>query len=97
MGSGLTGNTTGTPPRTALLPSKAAFSLTHKFSVLPPLLFQLVTVAPNSKTSTLSPEGNVAITLELAPEPTMSICASGAAASVALRAEGRLVRSTILE
>jgi hypothetical protein len=34
------------PPRTGLLPSSAAFSLSHMFSVLPPLLFQLVTVAP---------------------------------------------------
>lgn len=92
----LTGKTTGIPPRTALLPSRAAFSLSHKFSVLPPWLFQLVTVAPYRSTSTLSPEGRVAMTFELAPEPTMSTWASGPAASVALSAEGRLVRSTML-
>jgi hypothetical protein len=35
--------------------------------------------------------------LELEPEPAMSICASGPAAPVALSAEGRLVRSTMVQ
>jgi hypothetical protein len=35
------------------------------FSVLPPLLFQLVTVAPYSSTSTLSPDGSVAYNVDL--------------------------------
>jgi len=55
----LTGKTTGMPPLTGLLPSSFAAWLNHRFSI--PLLFQLVTVAPYSKTSTLSPVGNVAI------------------------------------
>jgi hypothetical protein len=84
------------PPRTGLLPSRAAFSLSHMFSVLPPLLFQLVTVAPYSSTSTLSPDGSVATTLELEPEPTMSTWASGAAAEGALSADGLFARSTMV-
>lgn len=39
-----TGNTTGIPPLTGLLPSSLAALLTHRFSL--PLLFQLITVAP---------------------------------------------------
>jgi hypothetical protein len=92
----LTGKTTGTPPRTGLLPSSAAFSLNHRFSVLPPLLFQLVTVAPNSSTSTLSPEGNLAMTLELGPVPTMSTSGLGAPEEDASIADGRFARSTMV-
>jgi hypothetical protein len=57
----LTGKTTGMPPRTGLLPSSFAASLTHRFSR--PLLFQLITVAPYSRTSTESPVGRLATTL----------------------------------
>jgi hypothetical protein len=91
-----TGKTTGIPPLMAFLPVKSAFSLTHKFSVFPPLLFQLVTVAPNRYTSTLSPEGSDATTFWLPPSPTMSTCAVGPELLGAFRAEGRLARSTIL-
>jgi hypothetical protein len=91
-----TGNTTGIPPLTAFVPVKSAFSLTHRFSVLPLLLFQLVTVAPKSSTSMLSPEGSAATTFWLPPSPTMSIWAVGPEAVGALSAEGRLARSTIV-
>jgi hypothetical protein len=59
-----TGKTNGTPPRTALLPSNFAASLTHRFSA-PFESFQLIIVAPNSRISTLSPVGRVAETREL--------------------------------
>ena len=54
-----TGKTTGIPPLTGLLPSSFAAELTHRFSL--PLPFQLTTVAPYRRTSTLSPVGRVAI------------------------------------
>lgn len=57
----LTGKTSGMPPRTAFEPSSLAASLRNKFSL--PLLFQLITVAPKSRTSTESPVGRVATTL----------------------------------
>lgn len=57
----LTGNTSGMPPLTALLPSSTAPSLSQSFS-LPPASFQLRTVAPCSRTSTVSPVGSVALT-----------------------------------
>lgn len=57
----LTGNTTGMPPRTGLLPSSFAALLSQSLSF--PAVFQLMTEAPNSRTSTESPVGSVAITL----------------------------------
>ena len=59
----LTGNTTGIPPLTGLLPSSLAAVLSQSLSL--PLLFQLVTVTPYSRTSTESPVGKVAMTLPL--------------------------------
>ena len=50
----------GIPPLTGLLPSSLAAELSQRFSL--PLLFQLVTVAPYSNTSTESPVGNEATT-----------------------------------
>ena len=91
-----TGKTTGTPPRMGLFPVRSAASLTHRFSVCPPLLFQLVTVAPKRYTSTLSPEGSDATTFWLPPSPTMSTCAEGPELWGAFRAEGRLARSTMV-
>jgi len=67
----LTGKTTGMPPRTALLPSSAAFSLNQRFSL--PLDCHEITVAPYSKTSTDSPVGSVALTREL----SASTCGCG--------------------
>lgn len=48
------------PPLTGLLPSSLAAVLSQSLSL--PLLFQLVTVAPYSRTSTESPVGRVAVT-----------------------------------
>jgi hypothetical protein len=79
-----------------LLPVRSAASLTHRFSVCPPLLFQLVTVAPKRYTSTLSPEGSDATTFWLPPSPMISTCAEGPELWGAFRAEGRLARSTIV-
>lgn len=59
-----TGNTRGTPPLTALLPSSLALSLNHNFSV-PAVSFQLNIVAPKSMISTLSPVGSTAEMREL--------------------------------
>jgi hypothetical protein len=58
----LTGKTRGMPPLTAFDPSTLAASLIHRFSCRPPSDFQLTSVAPNNKTSQLSPVGSVAIT-----------------------------------
>lgn len=96
MGAEHTGKTTGTPPLMGFFPVRSAASLTQRFSVCPPLLFQLVTVAPKRYTSTLSPEGNEATTFWLPPSPTMSTCAEGPELLGALKAEGRLARSTIV-
>lgn len=90
----LTGNTIGTPPLTALLPSIFAFSLTHSFSS-PFASFQLMIVAPNSSTSMLSPVGSTAETRLL--ECEIVTCACGARPGVAERAEGFFGRSTMLE
>lgn len=54
----VTGKTTGMPPLTGLEPSSFASSLSQRFSL--PLLFQLITVAPYSSTTTESPVGRVA-------------------------------------
>lgn len=84
-----TGKTSGIPPRTGLLPSNFAALLTHTFSL--PLLFQLMTVAPYSSTSTESPVGSDAITLPF------SLCTEGCGPVVeGLMAEGLLGRSMIV-
>lgn len=59
-----TGKTRGMPPRTAFVPSSFAPSLSHNFSS-PEASFQLSTVAPYRRTSTLSPVGSDAVTREL--------------------------------
>jgi hypothetical protein len=88
-----TGNTTGTPPLTAFVPSVFAFSLTHSFS--PPFAsFQLMIVAPKSSTSMLSPVGSTAETRLL--ECEIVTCACGARPGVAESADGFFGRSTIL-
>lgn len=50
------------PPLTALVPSRTALSLRKRFSLL--LVFHEMTVAPYNITSTDSPVGRVAVTLE---------------------------------
>ncbi|QBZ60346.1 hypothetical protein PoMZ_07287 [Pyricularia oryzae] len=55
--------TSGMPPLTAFEPSSFAPSLNHSFSW--PFFFQLRTVAPYRRTSTLSPVGNTASTRDL--------------------------------
>lgn len=85
----LTGNTTGTPPRTGLLPSIFAAVLTQRFSL--PLLFQLVTVAPNNSTSTESREGSEAMT-----RPCSVWTLGCGPVKEGLRAEGRFRRSILL-
>ena len=89
-----TGNTTGMPPLTAFDPSSAAFSLNHRFS-LPLLFFQLITVAPCSRISTLSPVGSLAVIRVLSGE--MSTVGCGAEEEpMGEMAEGLLGRSTIV-
>jgi hypothetical protein len=89
----LTGNTTGTPPLTALLPSVFAFSLTQSFS-LPAASFQLIIVAPKSSTSMLSPDGSTADTRSL--ECEIVTCACGVKPGVAESADGFFGRSTMV-
>lgn len=89
-----TGNTTGTPPLTAFVPSVFAFSLTHSFS-FPAASFQLMIVAPKSSTSMLSPVGSTAETRLL--ECEIVTWAWGVRLGVAERAEGFFGRSTMLE
>ena len=81
------------PPRTALDPSVLADSLTQSFS-LPALSFQLVTVAPYRRISTLSPVGSTADTRWLPWE--MFTCACGARPGVLASALGLLGLSTIV-
>lgn len=88
-----TGNTSGMPPRTALLPSRTAPSLSHSFSP-PARSFHEMTVAPYSMTSTLSPVGSTADTREFPCE--MLTCAWGARPGVAASAEGLFGRSTMV-
>lgn len=57
-----TGKTTGMPPRTAFVPSRIAPELRKRFSLS--LFFHEVTVAPYKSTSTESPVGKVAVTLD---------------------------------
>lgn len=90
----LTGNTSGMPPRTALLPSSTALSLNQSFS-LPLASFQLITVAPWSRTSTLSPVGSVAVTRPASLSMLTEACAS-CCCVVEASAEGLLGRSTML-
>ncbi len=87
-----TGKTSGMPPRTALVPSSLAASLSHSFSA-PFLSFQLTTVAPYSSTSTLSPVGSTAVTRELSSEKVT--CGWGARPGVLASAVGLLARSTM--
>lgn len=87
-----TGNTSGTPPLIALLPSNFAASLNHSLSCPSPP-FQLITVAPCSRTSTLSPVGSTASTRECAC--VMLTCACGGRPGVVDRAVGFLGRSTM--
>lgn len=63
----LTGKTSGMPPLTGLEPSRCALELRKRFS-LPVEDFQEITVAPWSKTSTLSPVGKLAVTRELSSD-----------------------------
>lgn len=65
--SRLTGKTSGIPPLTGLEPSRCALELRKIFS-LPVEDFQEITVAPWSKTSTLSPVGKLAVTRELSSD-----------------------------
>jgi len=88
-----TGNTTGTPPLTALLPSVFAASLSHSFSA-PFASFQLMIVAPKSSTSMLSPVGSTADTRLF--ECEMVTCACGGRPGVADSAEGFFGRSTMV-
>ena len=87
----LTGNTSGMPPLTALLPSSTAPSLSQSFS-LPLASFQLRTVAPCSRISTVSPVGSAALTRP----SSMSTVGWAWDCCVAARAEGLLGRSTIV-
>lgn len=88
-----TGKTMGMPPRTGAEPSRAADSLSHNFS-WPAASFQLRTLAPCSRTSTLSPVGSVAETREWSW--VMSTVGCGGAAGVDARAEGLLGLSTMV-
>lgn len=88
----LTGKTSGMPPLTALLPSSTAPSLSQSFS-LPPASFQLRTVAPCSRTSTVSPVGSAALTR---PSSMSTVGWAWDCCGVAARAEGLLGRSTIV-
>lgn len=87
-----TGNTMGTPPRTAFVPSSLALSLKNNLS-LPCASFQLRIVAPYSSISTLSPVGSTALTLS---SPTVT-CACGATwPGLVESALGFFGRSTII-
>lgn len=86
-----TGKTTGIPPRTALDPSSTAPLLNQSFSS-PDASFQLMTVAPKRRMSTLGPEGSVAVTVE----SVMLTVAWGRLVGVAERAEGFFERSTMV-
>lgn len=88
-----TGKTSGIPPRTALVPSSLAPSLNHSFSS-PEASFQLRTVAPKSRTSTLSPEGSTAVTREL--PWVIVVWACGGMSGVGARAEGLFRRSIMV-
>jgi hypothetical protein len=79
------------PPRTGLLPSSAAASLTHRFS-LPSAFFQLTTVAPKSSTSTDSPLGSRADTRELSAEMLTTGCGARVMGEICA---GRWARSIV--
>ena len=85
----LTGKTRGIPPLTAFDPSRCALWLTNRFS-LPAAVFHERTVAPKRRTSTDSPVGRLAVTLELSPE--MDTCGVGMVGETGI-AEGFLDRS----
>lgn len=91
---GLTGNTSGMPPLTALEPSSTAFSLSQSFS-LPAASFQLMTVAPCSRTSTDSPVGSLAETRPASLSMFTEAWASGCC-GVEASADGLLGRSTMI-
>lgn len=91
-GKRLTGKTRGMPPLTALDPSSLAASLSHSFS-RPAASFQLMTVAPHSKISRLSPVGSTADTREFLC--AKSTCGCGDRPGVEARAVGLLGRSTM--
>ena len=88
----LTGKTRGIPPLTAFEPSRWALELTNKFS-LPFAVFHERTVAPKRRTSTDSPVGKLAVTLELSSE--METCGVGIVGETGI-AEGLLERSMVL-
>lgn len=90
----ITGNTSGMPPLTALLPSRAALSLSQSFSS-PAAFFQLITVAPNSRISTLSPEGSVADTRP-ASLSMLTVAWGRGCCGVDAKADGLLGRSTMV-
>jgi hypothetical protein len=87
----LTGNTSGMPPRTGLLPSSLAASLSQSFSA-PAAVFQLMTVAPYRRISTDSPVGRRATTRS----SSASTAACGANVGVAASAVGLCERSTMV-
>ena len=89
----LTGKTRGMPPRAGPEPSNLAASLSQSFSS-PEASFQLRTVAPCSKISTLSPVGRTAVSFPL-PSVIVTV-ACGGKAGVAASAEGLLGLSTML-
>jgi hypothetical protein len=91
----LTGKTMGMPPLTALLPSSLAASLSHSFSSPAPS-FQLITVAPYSRTWTLSPVGSSAVTLELSAEKLTVACGGSPGVDDSAGSLGLLARSTIV-
>lgn len=88
----LTGKTSGMPPLTALVPSSTAPSLSQSFS-LPLASFQLRTVAPCSRISTVSPVGSAALTRPLS---MVTVGWAWDCCGVAARADGLLGRSTIV-
>lgn len=91
---GLTGKTSGMPPLTALEPSSTAFSLSQSFS-FPAASFQLITVAPCSRTSTDSPVGSWAETRPVSLSMSTEAWASGCC-GVDASADGLLGRSTMI-
>lgn len=80
------------PPLTALVPSRTAPSLSQSFS-LPLASFQLRTVAPCSRISTVSPVGSAALTR---PFSMVTVGWAWDCCGVAARADGLLGRSTIV-
>ncbi len=85
----------GIPPLTALVPSSLAASLSHSFSSPAPS-FQLITVAPYSRTWTLSPVGSSAVNLVLSSEKVTVAWGGRPGVDDSAGSLGLLARSTIV-